>query len=52
MNDVDDEADAARQSFSNKAPMSFIIFVIIDHQSWSIITKRTKLIGALLVVLN
>ena len=32
---------------TNKAPMSFIVFVIIDHQSWSMITKTMKLIWAL-----
>ena len=35
MNDVDDEADAARHSLSNKAPMSFIFLqslIIIDDR--------------------
>ena len=35
INDVDDEADATRHSFSNKAPVSFIFWeplIIIDDQ--------------------
>ena len=48
MNDVENEGDAARQSFSNKAPMSSIFLeslIIIDDQ-W--LQKKLKLTGALL----
>ena len=48
IDDVQNEADAARHRFSNKAPVSFFFFGIINHQWWLMITKTIKLIGALL----
>ena len=47
MDDVGNEADAARHSFSNKTPVSFIFFGIIDHHWWSMIAKKMKLTGTL-----
>ena len=38
--DVDDEAYAARHSFSNKAPVTFIFFAIIDHQWSSMVPEK------------
>ena len=52
MNNVENEANVARHSLSNKVPVSFIRFGIIDHQWWLLIPKRIKLIRALLVILE